>query len=422
MLELAVSIMAAIRVRSCAVLLLAFLGMLPATSSAQLVLGQYEDEAPLRSWNTFGLTVASSLGRGETQLALAEDGSAALANPALLPSLPKFSVILNGSYSNTSLFRFSVVNTGVLATESNPTIGLSSLDFAGISYGDKGWAFALTVALIESYDRPGIAAQSVFEGRPYYSLSFEQSGFLRNFNLAVARKVGRHFQVGLGFNLVQGELSRKVIDQDFDADITISQTVDQSLSGFYLNGGLLARISQRLDLALVFRASYNKKAESRSQYRYQAPGGGTDILIEAASDDRSRQPWAAGVGIRYGVSSHFLVLGDLIYFVWSKYRATLFGENERRDFRNSFRAGAGVEYSLGIRLFGRAAAIPLRLGISYDRQPMRNPGSAYTNVSFGLGVRWKMLDLECGGLVGRESGPGHSLKISRIASSLGIRL
>jgi hypothetical protein len=88
--------MAAIRVRSCALLLLGVLA-LPTVSSAQLVLGQYEDEAPLRSWNTFGLTVASSLGRGETQLALAEDCSAALGNPALLASLPKFSVGFNGS-------------------------------------------------------------------------------------------------------------------------------------------------------------------------------------------------------------------------------------------------------------------------------------------------------------------------------------
>jgi hypothetical protein len=317
--------MAAIRVRSCALLLLGVLA-LPTVSSAQLVLGQYEDEAPLRSWNTFGLTVASSLGRGETQLALAEDCSAALGNPALLASLPKFSVGFNGSYSYASLFRYSVVNTGVLVTEKNPPIGLFALDFAGISYSFKGWAVALTAALIESYDRPGVSAQSFFEGHPDYSLSFDQWGFLRNFNLAVGRKVSRNIQVGLGFNFVRGEISRKVIDQDFDADITISQVVDQRLSGFYLNGGLLAQITDRLDLAFVLRTPYDKKAESRSRLSYLAPRGGTEIIIEAASDDRYCQPWAAGVGVRYGVRPNFLVLGDLIYFAWSKYRGEFFGE------------------------------------------------------------------------------------------------
>jgi len=412
----------AIRIRSCTFMLLAILAGLAIPSPAQLVLGQYEDEAPLRSWNTFGLAVASSLGRGETRLALAEDCSAALGNPALLPSLPKFSVCLNGSYYYASLFRYSLVNTGVLVTEKNPTIGLFALDFAGISYNFKGWAVALTAALIESYDRPVVSAQYDFQGRPYYSLSFEQSGFLRNFNLAVGRKIGRTIQVGLAFNFVRGELSREVIDQDFEADITINHLVGQRFSGFYLNAGLLARLSERLDLGLVFRTPYDKKAESRSRLRYLAPRGGTDILIEAASDDRYHQPWAAGLGVRYAVSAKFRVLGDLTFFPWSKYRAEFFGENERRDFRNTFRAGGGGEYALAVRLFGYDAAIPLRLGISYDLQPMRNPGSAYTNVSLGTGIRWRMISLDIGGQFGRESGSGHSLKILRIASSLGIRL
>ncbi|MGB7296055.1 MAG: outer membrane protein transport protein [Candidatus Aminicenantales bacterium] len=422
--------MAATRVRFYALLLPAlrymlvimFLIALPAASPAQLVLGQYEDEAPLRSWNTFGLTVAASLGRGETQFALAEDCSAALTNPALLPSLPKFSVCLNGSYSYTSLYRYSIVNTGVLSTEKNPAIGLYTLDFGGISFIYKGWAVALTAALIESYDRPGVSARSYFQGIPYYEISFGQTGYLRNFNLAVARAFGRAVQAGIGFNLVRGDLHREVIDRDFSEDITIRHLVDQKFSGFYLNAGVLARLTERLDLACVFRTPYDKKAEGQSRLRYQAPRGGTDILIEAAADDRYRQPWAAGLGVRYGVSENFRIVGDLAYFLWSQYRAEFFGENERRDFRNTFKAGAGGEYSLRIRLFGHDAAIPLRLGISYDKLPMRIPDSAYTNLTAGAGVRWRMIVFDIGGLSGRESGSGHSLKILRIASSLGIRL
>jgi hypothetical protein len=403
-------------------LVIVLLIALPIAAPAQLVLGQYEDEAPLRTWNTFGLTVASSLGRGETQLALAEDCSAALGNPALLAGLPKFSICLNGSYSYASLFRYSVVNTGVLVTKKDPTIGLFSLDFAGVSYNYRGWAFALTVALTESYDRPDVSARTYIERQPYYAISFDQSGYLRNFNLSLARKISRTIQVGLGINFVQGELSREVIDQDFEADITISHSVSQQFSGFYLNAGLLARINEQLDLAFVARTSYDKKAEGRSLLRYLAPGGGTDIRIEAASDDRYHQPWAAGVGVHYALSARFHVLGDLIYFPWSKYRAEFFGENERRDFRDTFKAGAGIDYCLGIRLFGHDAGIPLRLGISYDRQPMRNPGSAYTNVSLGTGIRWRMIRLDVGGQFGRESGSGHSLETLRIASSLSIRL
>ena len=39
--------------------------LFPAPSAAQLVLGQYEEEAPVRSWNSFALATAAALGRGK---------------------------------------------------------------------------------------------------------------------------------------------------------------------------------------------------------------------------------------------------------------------------------------------------------------------------------------------------------------------
>lgn len=404
------------------VLLAMLILALTVSSPAQLIIGQYEDEAPLRSWNTFGLAAASSLGRGETQLAWTEDCSAALANPALLLSLSKLTVCLSGSFSNTSLYSYSIVNTGVLVTEKNPTIGLHALDFGGVSFRFNGWAFALTGALIESYDRPGASAKTYFQSLPYYEISFGQTGYLRNFNLAVARAFGRSVRAGIGFNLVRGQLNREVFDRDFSEDITISHIVDQEFSGFYINAGALFRLTGRLDLACVVRTPYDKKADGRSRLRYKAPGGGTDILIEAASDDRSRQPWTAGLGVHGRVSEDFRITGDLVYFFWSRYRAEFFGESERRDFRDTFKIAAGGEYFLRLRLFGREAAIPLRLGMAYDRQPMREPGSAYLNLTFGTGIRWRAVVFDVGALGGRESGSGHSLKTLRVAASLGIRL
>lgn len=403
-------------------LLILLLTALPAPSSAQLVLGQYEDEAPLRSWNTFGLAAASSLGRGETQLAFAADCSAAMVNPALLLSLPKFSACLNASYSRSSLFRYSVVNTGVLDIGKNPMIGLFTLDFAGICLNLDGWAVGLTAALIECYDRPSVASRSFFQGLPYYEISFNQTGYLRNFGLAVARKFGSAVQAGVGLNLVQGELDREVVDRDFSDDITISHLVDQKFTGLYLNAGVLVRLSAQLDLACAVRSSYNKKGVSESRYRYQAPRGGTDILIDATADSLYRQPWATGVGVRYSLSEKFRLLGDVVYFLWSKYRAEFFSENVRRDFRDTFKAGVGGEYILVVRIFRRDAAIPLRLGVFYDQQPARNPGSAYTYFSFGTGIRWRSIVFDIGGVFGGESGSGHALKTMRFASSLGIHL
>ena len=82
------------------------------SASAQLVVGQYEDEAPLGTWNSFGAPSAPSVGLGGTQFAWAWDVSASLANPALLLSLPQLAASLSGSYGTASMFRYALVNTG----------------------------------------------------------------------------------------------------------------------------------------------------------------------------------------------------------------------------------------------------------------------------------------------------------------------
>ena len=399
---------------------LAILVALPVSSPAQVVIGQYEDEAPLRSWSSFGLATASAIGRGETMLAFADDCSAALSNPALLAGLPDFTLGLNGAYSQTMLYRYSIVNTGVLVSQGNLGIDIFALDFGGLSYRIGGWTFALTAAVTEVYDRPQAYAESTYDGAPYSTVLFEQSGFLRTINVAAARSIGRRFQVGIGLNFVQGELERNVVDEYLADDITISHHTSQSFSGFYLNGGLLARVTDRLDLAFAFRTSYDKKSESASSYRYQASPAGTDILIEGASEDAYHQPWAAGVGARYEISPRFRVLGDLTYFSWSGYIAEYFGENKKRDFSPVLKAAFGGEYYAPVRLFSKDAAIPLRLGFSYDRQPMRSPGSAYAIFSMGTGVHWGSIALDIGGQFGRESGSGSGLGVTRLSVSLRV--
>ena len=403
------------------IFVLAVLAAFPALSSAQLVMGQYEDEAPLRTWNTFGLATAASTGRGETNIIQTDDCSAALSNPALLAGLPGFSISLSGSYSRSSLFRYSIVNTGVLVSEKNLGIGLYTLDFAGVSYRFRGWTFALTAALTEAYDRPQAYAESTYQGVPDYAILFEQSGFLRTVNLAVARNVGSRLQAGVGVNFIRGELKRRVVDESFSDEITISHRTNQAFSGVFLNFGLLARILDRLDVALALRTPYEKKSSSRSELRYQAPRSGTDIVIDSESDDSYHQPWAAGMGVRYEVSPGFRLLASLAYFRWSGYKVEYFGEKEARDFGSTVKAAVAGEYSFGARLFNNDIFLPLRFGLGYDRQPMRSPRSAYVIFSAGTGVRWRLISLDIGSQIGRESGSGRNLDLKRICVSLGFK-
>ncbi len=394
----------------------------PAIASAQLVIGQYEQEAPLRTWNIFGFEGASALGRGGASFVLASDCSDALLNPALLTGLSGIRLTLNGAATSASLFKYSLVNTGVLSTEGNLSVNSLALDFGGISIRTGNWAFGLSAAINEIYDRPGINYEYTSQGRLAYILDFAQSGFLRTINFSLARRFGSLLKAGLGINYAAGKLDRETVEEYPLNGITISDRKEHEFSGISINGGVSLALSTRLDLALVFRTPYVRKSQSRSEIRYAAPAGGTDIRIEADSSDRFKQPLVVGLGAGYRVSTQFQVLADLTYFNWSKYEVEYFGETQERNFKDTIRAAAGAEYALLLDLFGVPASIPIRFGLSYDPQPMRDPGSAYTHYSVGAGLHWRMIALDAGASFGQESGSGDSLSARRVAISLSLRL
>lgn len=403
-------------------LVLAVLIAFPVDGSAQLVLGQYEDEAPLRTWNLFGFQTAPSLGRGDTVFAVAGDTSAALVNPALLLDLPRFTATLNATSLSASLHKFSVVNTGVLSTSANPSLSLHALDFGGLTYRLKGWAFAVAVALMEIYDRPGARYESSYNRVLYYTLDFAQKGILRNTNLSVARRLSRRLQIGFGLNFVSGELKRDVVETYQEDGITINDHRSQDFSGFYLNGGITARITDKWTAALVFRTPHTRKSLSKSQLEYGAPAGDTDIRIAASSSDTYKQPLAIGVGINYKFNSNFQVLSDLSFFNWAAYKIEYFGEAIERNFKDTLKWGLGVEYAVHLRIFKADGLVPLRVGAVYDSQPMKKPDSAYAYFSAGTGFHWKKIALDIGGSFGREKGSGNSLEARRISLSLCLQL
>jgi hypothetical protein len=187
---------------------------LPSPVWSQLILGQYEDEAPFRTWNTVGILNGTSLALGGAHFSVQSDCSVSFTNPALLSELPGFSFAINTSLDSASFFKYSIVNTGVLSTEENPTQGILALDYAGAAYNYKGWAFSINLGLIENYDRPPVKSKYAYEGTLYYTLDFQQEGFLKNINLSFAGRPHRKIAVGIGLNFVSGHL-KKSIEEDF---------------------------------------------------------------------------------------------------------------------------------------------------------------------------------------------------------------
>jgi hypothetical protein len=382
-------------------------------ASAQLVLGQYEDEAPLRTWNSFGIPSAAAVGLGGLGFARAQESTTSLTNPALLASLSRYSATLSGAYSAASLFKYSLVNTGVIVTRGNLVAGTYGLDSGSLSFRLGSWAFAAASGLLESYGRPGIRAE---DSSQTYSLEMSQSGYLRVFHAAAARRVVAGLSAGLGVNYVSGRVSRSVLEEySYPTGlITIVDNKEEKYRGFFLNGGISWDLAGRLTAALVFRSPYVKRAEAQSALRYQAPAGGTDIEINAQARNEYRQPWIFGAGGCYRLSAAWTLNADLAFFGWSRYRARFFDEPLARPFRDVLKAGVGVEYLANARIFGHSGRVPLRLGVAYDPQPMDAPRSSYLSIGAGTGFRFPSLALDLSGSIGRETGSGYSLMAGQV--------
>ncbi len=395
---------------------------LPRISPGQMILGQYEDEAPLGTWNLYGLASGASLALGGVSYTIVGDCSSSLSNPALLAHLPRFTLTLNSSYTSASLFRYAIINTGVVTTSQNVQLKIYALDFGGASVMVKGWAFSFSRALTEVYDRPSVEYNYYYQDALYYTLNFDQEGHLMTTHFSIARKIGDRISAGLGLNFIRGSITKNIREEYRLANITITDDKSYEFKGQYINGGIWVGLSERLAVAAVFRAPFTKKAESESSYRYLSPGGNTDIRIDASAENSYEQPLVVGLGLSYRFSPKFRVASDFSFFNWSKYKVTYFEEDLTRDFKDIIKIGAGLEYLTTLKLFGAEFMVPIRAGLSYDPQPMNNPDSAYTYFSLGTGLHWGSSSFDVGASFGSESGSGDSLSVKRISISLSFWL
>jgi long-subunit fatty acid transport protein len=384
-----------------------FLSSAPAL--AQLAIGQYEDEAPFRTWNTFGIPSASAVGIGETQFAIVGDSSATIVNPARLTALSPFSITLNGSYTTSSFDKYAVVNTGVLFTEGNSSIGVYALDFAGVTLDYRGWALGISIGILENYERPSQYPDYVEGGEVLYLFEFQQSGLLRNFNISIAHEFGGWLSFGIGVNYIYGSMEKEIVENMHYSGVTISDRKTHDFKGIYVNGGLAAVISDKLTVAAVFRTPYSRNADSESKLRYDSPPGNTDIRIEAAAKNKYMQPLVLGVGVDYRFTPKLRVASDLSFFNWSSYSITYFEEEIKRGFKNILKVSGGLEYMGSIHLFQQDFQVPVRAGLSYDPQPVKEPNTRYTYYTLGFGLYWKGLHLDAGAMFGSEKGSGRNL-------------
>ena len=400
---------------------LLFLLLLPSSGWTQVVIGQYVDEAPIRTWNNIGVLTASAVGLGGTQFTLAQDSSVALTNPALLSRLPKFTVSLNGSFTRATFLKYSLINTGAVTSTGAIDVGVIALDYAGASVRFRRFTVALSYGLLEYYYRPGVRVESNYEGNLYHTLEFNQDGALRTINFALAYKISDRLSAGIGANFIKGVFDKSVEERNYVTEITQEDKDSSDYSGFYVNGGIVYDMSDRVTLAAMIRTPYTKKAVSESLIRYESHY--REIMTEAKAEDNTyKQPLVIGVGANYKLSDSFVVVSDLTYFDWSSYAVKYYEEELDRDFRDVVKVSAGAEYWGNFQLFGKDWRYPLRLGFNYDPQPMKDPSIHYLYFSVGTGIRVGRFSVDLSGMFGKEYGSGDNLGAQKVVFTLSYRI
>jgi hypothetical protein len=403
-------------------LILFFLLFFPSFAQGQVVIGQYEDEAPYRSWNNLGILTPASSGMGGTAFALASDASAALLNPALLTDLPQFTLTFSGSRSQASFHTYSIVNTGVLFSDQNSSLALYTIDFAGFSMTYKGWALGISIGMLENYDRPSQNVDLEYQGLTYYTIQLQQDGLLRNINISLARKVFERVALGFGVNFVSGDMEKSIVEEyPFDG-LTMSDVKSFDYRGLYVNGGLLADITDRMKLGIIFRTPFTKKADSRSEWLYHSSQGNITISNKGSGQSEFKQPLVLGAGSAYRFSREFKAAVDVSYFRWSTYSVDLFENRMKREFKNIIRVSGGFEYMGSFRLFNQEMRMPFRAGLSFDPQPMKELNSYYFYYTIGTGIHWRNFSLDASMILGTEKGSNHDLKGQKLSISLSCHL
>ncbi len=384
----------------------------------QSVIGQYEDEAPLLSWNGFGAVTAPRLGLGLVSVSRAFDASAGTSNPALLTRLPRATASASAFLGTASLYRYAIVNTGPVTSAGPISATAYGAELGGVSARWRGWTAALTAALVEDYGRPAIdLSYDDPQGRLAYALKFDQTGFLRAWHVAVAHPLGRRLAAGVGVGILEGEIRRNLVENFASDAAVISDSRTQSLTGAFANAGLTWDPLPGVTAALSVRSPFVLSSRSRSSLEFRETGGPTSFTIAGNAEDRYRRPWAVAAGASWTVSPPLTFSVEAAWFGWSRYRMTYFGEDLPRKFRDVVRAGAGGEYGVGFRMFGRRFRAPLRAGVVLDPQPTL-PRSSYLFVTIGAGLRTGRLAVDGGAMLGRDRGSGRRLSGTRFALTL----
>jgi long-subunit fatty acid transport protein len=397
-----------------------------------------QEEAPPVLEFSFSNPGARSMGFGGAFVALADDATAAFANPAGLIQLVDPEVSIEGrAWSYASPFvsggRIFGPPTGLgLDTIDGLNIGISSVDVSGMSflsfvYPAGNWSVAFYRHQLANYEFSS-QMNSLFAGPwPGFPDSRERSWDLRkvtelkleSYGVSAAYRVSDALSVGLGVGHYRGSLlalsevygfvePRAPFDfWSFQTLFAPEYLVESSLvtgrdTDFAFLGGVLWQVSERWNVGAVYRQGPELQGASEVRAgpmnRYSVPAG----TVLALEPGKVKFPGVLGIGASFRSKGERLTFG----FEWDRVGySSILKDSPEFYIEDANELRAGAEYVLVKRTPVVAARLGLWLdpdhtiryqGDDYIALAVLHPGSDELHVAAGLGVVYKRVQLDVG--------------------------
>ncbi|MGB6993101.1 MAG: hypothetical protein WBG00_07715 [Thermoanaerobaculia bacterium] len=374
---------------------------------------------------------ARSLGFGGAFVALADDATAAYANPAGLNQLTRPEISLEGrSWTYSTPFvvggRASGFPTG-LGIDTTPGLRWdeSTTDFTGLSflsfvYPRKPWSLALYRHQLAKFSS-AFATDGLFaEGSTYLDTDrwLDQPGTtdldISSWGFSAARRITDSLSLGLGLTYLEINVT---IDQPaylpdndpreafFSANSYLPdrspfrRTTRAEDSAFGLVAGLLWRVTDRWSLGGSFRSSFSATTVWEGR---PGPAGTPDNLVDFRLMGDWEFPPVFGLGASYRSPDGRLTAS----FEWDFVRySVIFGGNPEVTIRDANEIHLGGEYAF----LQNRPVLALRLGVWLDPdhriratqgddliQAILSPGTDELHYALGFGAAFERFQIDLG--------------------------
>ena len=384
---------------------------------------------------------ARALGMGKAYLAVSDDSTASSWNPAGLAALsrPRFSISLSyfDSRDKISDYTYTTILYGFPVLYEVFDINSESsgqyLDFLSVAYPFR--IFGKNVVTQLSYQRKipfsftqkyeyKFEFQSSYRYDYDYYLNAVSSGGFDVISITLATEIFKNLRLGVtfdrwfnGYSLPVEELHAYSVENFYgltdDWDESTKDTLQFDISGYGLSVGLLYRISNSVNLGLVYKTSFQGNLDYSNDVEFYNSYDGTSLSGYFSGTGEIYLPAAFGAGIAMNVTQNMMITFDYMRTLWSKGKIKDYARGNSdgdvpslEDFLYPTMKPPGLYEQLdtqhfagGMEYWARIKKIkfPLRAGLFYDFQyslDSENLQKRYLGISFGSGFRWKNLNLD----------------------------